>query len=100
MHFNLLFSKAEAYGLVNIEASALGLYSITNDVGGISGAIRNNINGFKFNKNEKPSLIADYIIRIFNDKNKFIMKSFSSRNLFDQKYDWNVISNTLRKSIK
>ena len=100
MHFNLLFSKAEAYGLVNIEASAFGVYSITNDVGGISGAIRNNINGFRFKKNKKPSLIAEYIIRIFNDKNKFIMKSFSSRNLFDQKYDWNIISDSLRKSIK
>ena len=100
MHFNVLFSQAEAYGLVNVEASALGLYSITNDVGGISGAIKNNINGFRFNKNEKPTVIANYIIKLFNNKKRYYSKSISSRKLYEKIYNWDVISEVLKRSIK
>jgi glycosyltransferase involved in cell wall biosynthesis len=98
-HFNILFSKAEAFGLVNIEASAFGLYTITNNTGGISGAIRNHVNGFRFDPQTNCSFIADYIINIFKNKRTYLNKSLSSRNEFDKKFDWRVISKKLKRII-
>jgi glycosyltransferase involved in cell wall biosynthesis len=98
-HFNLLFSKAEAFGLVNIEASAFGLYTITNNIGGISGAVKNNLNGYRFDPKKNPSYIADYIIKIFKDQKKYINKSLSSRNMYDDKFNWDVISEKLKNII-
>jgi glycosyltransferase involved in cell wall biosynthesis len=84
-HFNLLFSKSEAFGVVNVEASAFGLYSITNNIGGIGGAVTNDINGFMFKDNENISTISKYIIRIFRNKDLFIKKSFLSRKQYQEK---------------
>jgi len=98
-HFNVLFSKAEAFGLVNVEASAFGLYTITNDIGGIAGAIKNNINGYRFDPETNSSFIADYIINIFKNKKYYISKSLSSRNIYDKQFDWDVISRKLKKII-
>jgi glycosyltransferase involved in cell wall biosynthesis len=94
-----LFSKAEAFGLVNIEASAFGLYTITNNIGGISGAVKNNLNGYRFDPKKNPSYIADYIIKIFKDQKKYINKSLSSRNMYDDKFNWDVISEKLKNII-
>ena len=73
-HFHLLFSNTEAFGVVNCEASAYGLYTITHDLGGIEGAIFNNKNGFRFSKNEPIEKISKYLINIFRNK-KIIFKN-------------------------
>ena len=98
-HFNLLFSKAEAFGVANIEASAFGLYTITNDVGGIGGAITNNINGYKFKSNESISVISNHILKIFRNRDLFNKKSFLSKDQYEKKLSWNVISKKLSKII-
>jgi glycosyltransferase involved in cell wall biosynthesis len=94
-HFNLLFSKSEAFGVVNVEASAFGLYTITNNIGGIGGAVTNDINGFMFKDNENISTISKYIIRIFRNKDLFIKKSFLSRKQYQEKLNWQIISKNL-----
>ena len=99
VHFNLLFSKAEAFGVVNVEASAFGLYSITNTVGGIGGAVTNNVNGYMFNENEKISKIAKHVLKIFDSKSIFLKKSFSSRHQYEKNLNWNKISNDLKIQI-
>jgi glycosyltransferase involved in cell wall biosynthesis len=98
-HFNILFSKAEAFGLVNIEASAFGLYTITNNIGGISGSVKNNLNGYRFDPKTNSSSIADYIIKIFSNKNNYINKSLSSRDVYDKEFNWDVIAKKLKKII-
>jgi glycosyltransferase involved in cell wall biosynthesis len=98
-HFNILFSKAEAFGLVNIEASAFGLYTITNNIGGISGAVKNNLNGYRFDPRTNSSSIADYIIKIFSNKKNYINKSLSSRDVYDKEFNWDVIAKKLKKII-
>ena len=95
VHFNLLFSKSEAFGVVNVEASAFGLYTITNNIGGIGGAVANDVNGFMFKYNENISTISKYIIRIFGNKDLFIKKSFLSRKQYDDKLNWRIISQNL-----
>ena len=98
-HFNVLFSQSEAYGIVNVEASAFGLYSITNKIGGIDGVISNNENGYMFKQNEKVEFISDHILRIFNNKNLYVKKSFAARNQYEKKLNWYKISMTLHQKI-
>ena len=99
-HFNLLFSKSEAFGVVNVEASAFGLYTITNNVGGIDGAITNNVNGYMFGVNHPAPDIAAHILKIFTNKKTFFQKSIMSRNQYDKKLKWDRISQKLCKIIK
>jgi glycosyltransferase involved in cell wall biosynthesis len=98
-HFNLLFSKTEAFGVVNVEASAFGLYTITNSIGGIGGAITNNINGFMFKEHENISTISKYIIRIFRNKDLFVKRSFLSRKQYQEKLNWHIVSKNLSSII-
>jgi glycosyltransferase involved in cell wall biosynthesis len=99
VHFNLLFSKSEAFGVVNVEASAFGLFTITNKIGGIGGAIANNINGYMFRENEDISVISKYLLKIFKTKDLFIKKSFLSREWYEKKLNWNTISKNLNQII-
>jgi glycosyltransferase involved in cell wall biosynthesis len=98
-HFNLLFSKAEAFGVVNVEASAFGLYTITNNIGGIGGGITNNINGYMFKEEENLSVISNHILKIFRNKKLFVKKSFLSKQQYEKKLNWNIISKKLCKII-
>ena len=98
-HFNVLFSQSEAYGVVNVEASAFGLYSITNKIGGIDGVISNNKNGYMFKQNEKVEFIGAHILRIFNNKNFYIKKSFATRNQYEKNLNWYKISMILYQKI-
>ena len=80
---------------MNVEASAFGLYTIANNIGGIGGGVTNDINGFMFKDNENISTISEYIIRIFRNKDLFIKKSFKSRKQYEDKLNWRIISQNL-----
>lgn len=98
-HFNILMSKAEGYGVVFIEASSLGLYNIAYNVGGVSGAIKNNFNGKLFNKKDNYKVIARYLVRLFNNKENYNKKSISSYNYYHQNINWTSISDKFNKMI-
>jgi glycosyltransferase involved in cell wall biosynthesis len=99
-HFHILFSESEAYGVVNAEASAFGLYTIAHEIGGISGAIKNDINGMRFSASTNINDIAKYIVNIFKNKKNFIKKSTSSRDFYDKNLNWEVIGKKLKKIIE
>jgi glycosyltransferase involved in cell wall biosynthesis len=100
-HFHVLFTKAEACGIVFAEASAFGLYSITHNVGGVSGMIRNNINGFRFDiKKDNLEKISRHVINIFQNRVKYLKKSISSRIEYDNKLNWLVIGNKIKNVVR
>jgi len=108
-HFHVLLTKAEACGVVFAEASAFGLYTITHNIGGVGGMIRNNINGFKFNiKKDSVQKISNYIINIFQNKKNYFNKSLSSRIEYENRLNWlkigervkDIIENLNNKKIK
>jgi len=98
-HFNILFSKAEGYGVVFAEASAFGLYSISHDIGGIRQVVINNKNGYLFNTNDRLDLVADYLIRIFKNRQEYYLKSYNARMQFEKKLNWNYVGMNLKKII-
>jgi glycosyltransferase involved in cell wall biosynthesis len=98
-HFHILFSESEAFGIANVEASAYGLYNITHDIGGIEGAVTNNLNGFRFPTNRSIDFIAEHIISIFSNKRIFIKNSIKIRNFYEKNLSWDIISLKLKKII-
>ena len=98
-HFNIMFSKAEGYGVVFAEASAFGLYSISHDIGGISQVVINNKNGYLFNTNDRLDLVADYLIRIFKNRQEYYLKSYNARMQFEKKLNWNYVGMKFKKII-
>lgn len=97
-HFNVLFSTAEASAVVYSEAAAFGLFTITHEVGGGASIIKNNVNGFRFKIGDYDiDLIAKYILNIFNNKKKFITKSYKSRNEYDKRLNWLYSEKKLKK---
>ena len=99
-NFNLLFSQAEAYGIVLVESISLGTPNVTYDVGGISEIVKNNKSGLIYNKNVNLNKIANDIIKIYNDKKKYKKLCLNSLNYFKKKFDYTKIMSKLLREIK
>jgi len=88
--FLILPTKAECFGLVFCEASAMGLPSLASDTGGVRGAIREGINGHLLRSQASGKDYSDKIIEIISDPVRYEELSVSSRALFDQELNWNT----------
>ena len=86
--FHILMTKKEACGVVFAEANSCGIFNITNDVGGVSGMIKNNINGKLFNLKDTEEKIGDYIIKIYNNKKKLSELKKKSLSYYKTKLSW------------
>ena len=86
--FHILMTKKEACGVVFAEANSLGVYNITNNVGGVRGMIKNNVNGKLFNLNDSVNKISKYIIRIYKNKKKFFELKKNSLIYYNTKLNW------------
>lgn len=87
-HFFLMPTKAEAYGLVFAEASAYGLPCISNNTGGVSTIIKDDINGKLFQVNENASSYADYILELIEDRERYNQICFNSYNEYTTRLNW------------
>lgn len=74
-NFFILLSRAEAFGLVFLEAASYGLPIITNKVGGISSIVKNN--GIFFNLNDNFNIQYNKFKKLLKNKN-YIKYSLSS----------------------
>jgi len=86
--FLILPTRFEAYGLVICEASAFGLLSIASDTGGVSGVIKENVNGFLLSLDATGYKYAQKIASIFSDEKKYQSLAISSRKLYEEKLNW------------
>ena len=90
-HFHILFSKFEAYGIALVEANSRGLPNITFKTGGITEIVKNDINGYTFNRNENLNKIADKIIKIFKNNPSYVKIAKSSYNEYQNNFSYDVI---------
>ncbi|WP_414468699.1 glycosyltransferase family 4 protein [Methanobacterium sp. ACI-7] len=86
--FLILPTRTEAYGIVFCEANAFGLPVITTDTGGVSSIINDGINGFMLPLDAKPEDYAKLIKDIYLDDEKYNKMVVSSRELFEDKFNW------------
>ncbi|MCE5328000.1 MAG: glycosyltransferase family 4 protein [Planctomycetaceae bacterium] len=88
--FFILPSRAEAFGIVYAEASAFGLPSVATDVGGVSDAVRPNINGILLPRDAAPGQYAQAIAEIYHDHARYCRLVRDSRQFFDQELNWDA----------
>lgn len=89
-HFLVLPTKAEFFGVVFCEASSYGVPSIATQVGGVSSAVRDDINGKLFPLSATEEDYSKYILDLFHNYDKYEQLAFSSFNEFQNRLNWNV----------
>lgn len=81
-------SRMEPFGMVYLEAMALGIPVIASNVGGATEIIKNNQNGIL--TPPEPDEVARAILTLY--KNKSLMETISKNNLKDiHKFEWDTI---------
>jgi glycosyltransferase involved in cell wall biosynthesis len=96
-HFHVLFSTAEAFGVVFAEANAHGVPNIASDVGGIGTAVVNGCGGQRFNLGSSLSEVADYIERFIKDRPAYVSMALRARREFDERLNWDVSGAQVRR---
>lgn len=87
--FLLLPTQAEAFGIVFSEASAWGVPSITRNTGGVGGAVRDGINGYKLAAEHGSSAYAELILTLYRDSESYHALRISTRQEYDRRLNWN-----------
>lgn len=98
--FFILPTRAEAFGIVFCEASALGVPSLAPETGGVADAVHNGINGFLLPYNARGDAYAQIIANVLQDERKYYSLRESSRKLYEEKLNWNTWGTTVRKIIE
>ncbi|MDR0864806.1 MAG: glycosyltransferase family 4 protein [Candidatus Symbiothrix sp.] len=99
-HFLLLPTREEAFGIVFCEASSFGLPSVTTKTGGVTTAVRDNVNGMTFALQASPEEYAVYIAHLFNDFNAYKKLAISSFKEYESRLNWDVAGKTIVNHIK
>jgi len=99
-HFLILPTRAECYGIVFAEAGSFGVPSITTNVGGVSTAIKNGVNGWAFNIDSEPSEYSSYIFRLMSNYVQYKELAISAFNDYTQRLNWDVAGNRVRDLLK
>lgn len=92
VHFLILPSQAECYGVVFAEASSFGLPSLATKVGGIPTAIRDGINGRTFHMNESPERYCEYIEALMASEDDYRILALSCFQEYTERLNWNSAS--------
>jgi glycosyltransferase involved in cell wall biosynthesis len=95
--FLLLPTRAECFGMVFCEASAYGLPSITTDTGGVSGAVRQGVNGYLLPKKAGGEAYAQVIESIYRDGGAYEALVRGSRREYDERLNWDVWGRRVRE---
>lgn len=88
--FLVLPTRAECFGLVFCEASAFGVPSLATDTGGVSGAVKNGVNGFLFPPEANGAAYAEKIEMLITDKAKLNELRKSARQLYESELNWDA----------
>lgn len=88
--FLFLPTRAEAFGIVFCEASAFGLPSISTYVGGVSTAVKNDVNGYLLPFEAQHEDYAKLIFDIWHDTPRYTALSESSRRRYETELNWDI----------
>jgi glycosyltransferase involved in cell wall biosynthesis len=86
--FLFLPTRQDCYGLVFVEASAYGVPVIATDTGGVSGAVREGVNGYLLPPSAEAHQYAQLIWDTWSDESHYARLRLSSRRLFEDALNW------------
>ncbi|MDQ6762318.1 MAG: glycosyltransferase family 4 protein [Bacteroidota bacterium] len=99
-HFLIMPTRADCSLLVNAEANAYGVPTITTNIGGVSDVVKNGINGYSLPFKAGGSDYASLIESIFFDKEKYHQLIESSRKRFDEELNWGTFADNFKKILQ
>lgn len=99
-HFLFIPSRADCTPIVFCEANSFGVPCLSVDVGGISTVVRNNINGYVFDKEAAVEHYCDYIAGQMSNYSAYKELACSSFGEYQQRLNWKVAGRTVRKLIE
>ena len=97
VHFMIVPTRADCSLLVNCEANAYGVPTISTDVGGVPDVVKNGINGFCLPFNAGGAAYASVIADLYGDKERYHRLITSSRNMFDEVLNWDKFAENFCK---
>jgi glycosyltransferase involved in cell wall biosynthesis len=97
--FFFLPTRADFFGIVFCEASAFGIPSIATNTGGVSGAVKDGVNGFLLPLEARGEDYATLISTIFSNKEQYLTLRKSSRQLFEDQLNWDKWGQEVNKLI-
>ncbi len=100
VHFLLLPTRADCTPLVNCEANAYGVPAITTNVGGISEAVKDGINGYCLPIEAGGAEYALLINSLFSNKEKYHQLIESSRRRFDEELNWDTFAAFFQEALQ
>ncbi|RSK43299.1 glycosyltransferase family 4 protein [Hymenobacter perfusus] len=98
--FFLLPTRAECAAIVFCEASAFGLPSFTTDTGGIAEFVEEGVNGYRLSLAARGREFAAAIKPIFEDPARYARLCASSRQLFEQRLNWDVWGYSVKRVLE
>ena len=91
-HVLFVPSRAEAYGMVYAEANAFGLPCLATYTGGITGIVRDGVNGHALPLAAGPEDYADCLTRMLDDPRHYRQLARSAFDEFEQRLNWTAFS--------
>jgi glycosyltransferase involved in cell wall biosynthesis len=95
-HFLILPARAECFGLVLAEANSFGVPCLATNVGGISTAVKDGINGKLFPAGASPETYGEYIV---SSKSEYERLALSSFREFTERLNWSTAARDVRNLI-
>ena len=92
VHFLMMPTRADCSLLVNAEANAYGVPTISTDIGGVTDVVKNGMNGYCLPFEAAGAEYACVIIDTFFDPEKFHKLIVSSRKMFDEVLNWDTFA--------
>jgi glycosyltransferase involved in cell wall biosynthesis len=99
-HFLFVPSRADACPMVFAEANAYGLPCLTTYVGGISTAVRDNINGMTFGLDANVKVYCDYIVNLMHDRKRYEALALSAYHEYESRLNWGAATKQVKKLIE
>ena len=99
-HFFILPTQQECFGVVYAEASSFAVPSLATKTGGVTTAVKDNINGMTFDLNDTPKKYAEYIKTLFNNKEEYEKLCLSAFNDYETRLNWDVAAKEIIAAIR
>lgn len=88
VHFLLLPTRADCSLIVACEANSYGVPAIATDVGGVSDAVVDGVNGYCLPLEAPGKAYAEKIVEVYNDKDLYHSLIRSSRRRYEELLNW------------
>ena len=98
-HFLVLPTRADCTPMVYAELNAYGIPAVTHEVGGIPSVVQNETNGLIFSPDSTTEEMAEKILAVFLNPEKYRHLSLSSFRTYKEKLNWNQTGEKLSEHI-